>query len=707
MGQSPSKNANSTSSLTTTNGQASSAGLGVISDEGGDDPSSSGCSGTSAHSKTPLKSSSSRQPSGRSRASKSSSSRKERTSMSFDHDFSIDNASAADFMSKPKRRVSSGGPKPAKTDVHDGSASERKSRRDKAEEAGLVAAMGEVVISRPHESESDASDGSSDSEGSLTSPDSTNAVAPIQNSNSEPGTAPGHHSEPISIPGNNDSLAHSKFLQAKRTPATTLPPPGSSGPVATPVIAVSHHDNNGSLTSNVTSEGSLSAISIASSSATSNASPEHADKSKMSPQSSQSSSSSSEEDLSEISALKSPIPTTHIGSSRANAVALSQQPAAATPQRVDLPAGYSTSLSVSVDSVTGSPARNIKNPKIEAAAVSGASVASTASSKKAKKQPLPFDVNDFIKRLLDAGGKSGGASPVPLRPNEIVQLCAAARTVFMSQPVLLELGTPVKVVGDIHGQFGDLIRIFQMSGFPPKTNYLFLGDYVDRGRQSLETILLLFCFKVKYPENFFMLRGNHECASITKVYGFYDECKRRATTKIWKSFVDTFNTLPIAATIGGKIFCVHGGLSPYLNSMDDIRKITRPTNVPDVGLLSDLLWSDPERSIMEWSENDRGVSYCFGRSVVNKFCTKFKFDLVCRAHMVVQDGYEFFNKRKLVTVFSAPNYCGEFDNWGAVMCVSKQLLCSFELLKPMDSASIKDAVRRGIKKTQKVKLGES
>lgn len=636
--------------------------------------------------------------------------------MSFDHDFSIDNASAADFMSKPKahkHRGSSGtGAAAAKVDSHTDrsfSTDQRKSRRDKAEEAGLVAAMGEVVISRPHDSQSDETDNaslaSSDSAGSV---DSISApIAPIQNSNYDAqDTAPGTHSEPISIPGNNELLAHSKVPPAKRTPATTLPPPGSSGPVATPVLAVSlhAHDTNGSLTSNVTSEGSLSATSIASSSATSNASPENAEQPKMSPQSSQ---SSSEEDITDLSsALKSPIPTTHVGSSRAHAVALSSKPTASTPQRVDLPAGYQPSLSVSVDSITGSPARNIKNPKIEAA-VSGASMASTSSATKKKKASLPFDVNDFIKRLLDAGGKSGGASPVPLRPNEIVQLCAAARTVFMSQPVLLELGTPVKVVGDIHGQFGDLIRIFQMSGFPPKTNYLFLGDYVDRGRQSLETILLLFCFKVKYPENFFMLRGNHECASITKVYGFYDECKRRATTKIWKSFVDTFNTLPIAATIGGKIFCVHGGLSPYLNSMDDIRKITRPTNVPDVGLLSDLLWSDPERSILEWSENDRGVSYCFGRSVVNKFCTKFKFDLVCRAHMVVQDGYEFFNKRKLVTVFSAPNYCGEFDNWGAVMCVSKQLLCSFELLKPMDSASIKDAVRRGIKKTQKVKLGES
>lgn len=148
---------------------------------------------------------------------------------------------------------------------------------------------------------------------------------------------------------------------------------------------------------------------------------------------------------------------------------------------------------------------------------------------------------------------------------------------------------------------------------------IFLGDYVDRGKQSIETMLLLLCFKIRYPENIFLLRGNHECASVTKVYGFYDECKRRASVKIWKSFVDTFNTLPIAATIGGKIFCVHGGLSPYLNSLDDIRNIQRPSDIPDIGLLSDLLWSDPDASVAEWSPNDRGVSYCFGSSVVDNF----------------------------------------------------------------------------------------
>lgn len=319
-------------------------------------------------------------------------------------------------------------------------------------------------------------------------------------------------------------------------------------------------------------------------------------------------------------------------------------------------------------------------------------VESKASAKSAK-QPASVDINDLIQRLIAVGLSGSSSKRLCLTNSEIIGVCRAARSIFLAQPTLLELGTPVKVVGDIHGQFGDLMRIFQLCGIPPTANYLFLGDYVDRGKQSIETFLLLLCFKIRYPENMFLLRGNHECASVTKVYGFYDECKRRASTKVWKSFVDVFNTLPIAATIGGKIFCVHGGLSPYLNSLDDIRNIQRPTDIPEVGLLSDLLWSDPDSSVSDWGPNDRGVSYCFGRSVVNTFCANFGFDLIVRGHMVVEDGYEFFDKRKLVTVFSAPNYCGEFGNWAAVMAVSPDLLCSFELLKPLDTVGVKKALR--------------
>jgi serine/threonine-protein phosphatase PP1 catalytic subunit len=145
-----------------------------------------------------------------------------------------------------------------------------------------------------------------------------------------------------------------------------------------------------------------------------------------------------------------------------------------------------------------------------------------------------------------------------------------------------------------------------------------------------------------------------------------------------------FNCLPIAAVVAGKIFCVHGGLSPHMRSLDDVRALERPCEVPDYGLLNDLLWSDPSETAIEWEDNERGVSYCFGKRVVTDFLQQYDLDLVCRAHMVVEDGYEFFGDRQLVTIFSAPNYCGEFDNYGGVMGVSDELLCSFELLKPVD-----------------------
>jgi len=250
--------------------------------------------------------------------------------------------------------------------------------------------------------------------------------------------------------------------------------------------------------------------------------------------------------------------------------------------------------------------------------------------------------------------------------------------------VLLEVEAPIKIVGDIHGQYFDLLRLFEYGGFPPEANYLFLGDYVDRGKQSLETICLLLAYKIKYPENFFILRGNHECASINRIYGFYDECKRRYSIKLWKTFTDCFNCLPIAAIIDEKIFCTHGGLSPELKSLDQIREIERPCDVPEEGLVCDLLWADPDKDIVGWGQNDRGVSFTFGPDVVAKFLRKHDLDLICRAHQVVEDGYEFFAKRMLVTLFSAPNYCGEFDNAGSMMSVDESLMCSFQILKPAE-----------------------
>lgn len=305
-----------------------------------------------------------------------------------------------------------------------------------------------------------------------------------------------------------------------------------------------------------------------------------------------------------------------------------------------------------------------------------------------------LNIDSIIARLLEVRGARPGKN-VQLTENEIRGLCLKSREIFLSQPILLELEAPLKICGDIHGQYYDLLRLFEYGGFPPESNYLFLGDYVDRGKQSLETICLLLAYKIKYPENFFLLRGNHECASINRIYGFYDECKRRYNIKLWKTFTDCFNCLPVAAIVDEKIFCCHGGLSPDLQSMEQIRRIMRPTDVPDQGLLCDLLWSDPDKDQMGWGENDRGVSFTFGAEVVGKFLHKHDFDLICRAHQVVEDGYEFFAKRQLVTLFSAPNYCGEFDNAGAMMSVDETLMCSFQILKPADKRKFQYNVNAG------------
>ncbi|XP_029107204.1 serine/threonine-protein phosphatase PP1-beta catalytic subunit-like isoform X2 [Scleropages formosus] len=262
-----------------------------------------------------------------------------------------------------------------------------------------------------------------------------------------------------------------------------------------------------------------------------------------------------------------------------------------------------------------------------------------------------LNVDSIISRLLEVRGCRPGKI-VQMTEAEVRGLCIKSREIFLSQPILLELEAPLKIC--------------------------------DRGKQSLETICLLLAYKIKYPENFFLLRGNHECASINRIYGFYDECKRRFNIKLWKTFTDCFNCLPIAAIIDEKIFCCHGGLSPDLQSMEQIRRIMRPTDVPDTGLLCDLLWSDPDKDVQGWGENDRGVSFTFGADVVSKFLNRHDLDLICRAHQVVEDGYEFFAKRQLVTLFSAPNYCGEFDNAGGMMSVDESLMCSFQILKPSE-----------------------
>uniref|UniRef100_A0A5S6Q5Z2 Serine/threonine-protein phosphatase n=1 Tax=Trichuris muris TaxID=70415 RepID=A0A5S6Q5Z2_TRIMR len=265
----------------------------------------------------------------------------------------------------------------------------------------------------------------------------------------------------------------------------------------------------------------------------------------------------------------------------------------------------------------------------------------------------------------------------PMTIAELNLICTTVQSQLQKQAALVEFNGPVNICGDIHGQYSDLVRLFNMTGYPPKQRYLFLGDYVDRGPQSIECICLLFLYKVRYPQSVFLLRGNHEFENINQVYGFnMDIMRRYGDMKVWKLFNQTFSWLPLAALVNQRILCMHGGLSPALKSLDQIRTVKRPMKMSYDSLTCDLLWADPSTEVTGWKANIRGASYMFGADIVIKMCQKLDLDLIVRAHQVVPRGYEFFANNKLVTIFSAPNYCGEFDNDGAILIVDSNSTCT-------------------------------
>lgn len=267
--------------------------------------------------------------------------------------------------------------------------------------------------------------------------------------------------------------------------------------------------------------------------------------------------------------------------------------------------------------------------------------------------------------------------------NLIEDIIEKAEASVLGEPTLLRLEPPITVVGDIHGQFEDLLWIFQQTGYPPSTSYLFLGDYVDRGKHSVECVSLLLSLKVKYPKNVYLLRGNHECTLINQKYGFLSECKLRFTITLWRRFAAFFDCLPLAAVIGGKIFCCHGGLSPALKSLEQIDNVERPFPIQTLsGFVNDLLWSDPSSSHFGWKPNKyRSVSYTFGSDVIEKFLIDNNLQLIVRAHQLLSNGYQMFAGGKLISIFSAPNYCSNHMNEGALLHVDPNLKCSIIRLK--------------------------
>ncbi|KAI5296620.1 hypothetical protein KEM52_005571 [Ascosphaera acerosa] len=346
----------------------------------------------------------------------------------------------------------------------------------------------------------------------------------------------------------------------------------------------------------------------------------------------------------------------------------------------------------------------------------------------------------------------------PIPEAQVREVCFRAREILIEEGNVVCVDAPVTICGDIHGQFHDLMELFRVGGDIPDTNYLFMGDFVDRGFYSVETFLLLLCLKVRYPDRITLIRGNHESRQITTVYGFYDECIRKyGSANVWRHCCDVFDYLAMGAlilgastaleptssldqfpglnpedavelevlnhrgevsfitsrgrrpaspsvaqehddandskrsdstytltgpagsgatadssgskpsgTTAGAIFCVHGGLSPQIDSIDKIRLLDRKQEVPHEGPMCDLLWSDPD-DIENWSMSPRGAGYLFGGSIVKQFCHINSLSMIARAHQLVMEGFKEMFDGGIVTVWSAPNYCYRCGNVAAIM----------------------------------------
>eukprot|EP00927_Polykrikos_kofoidii_P062413 TRINITY_DN57227_c0_g1_i1.p1 TRINITY_DN57227_c0_g1~~TRINITY_DN57227_c0_g1_i1.p1 ORF type:complete len:305 (-),score=43.58 TRINITY_DN57227_c0_g1_i1:68-982(-) len=284
-----------------------------------------------------------------------------------------------------------------------------------------------------------------------------------------------------------------------------------------------------------------------------------------------------------------------------------------------------------------------------------------------------MDVDACIRQLTECKA---------LAEADVKKICDLGREVLAAESNVQPVRCPVTISGDIHGQFHDLMELFRIGGLPPDTNYLFLGDYVDRGYFSVECVSLLFCFKVRYSQRITVLRGNHESRHITQIYGFYDECSRKyGNPSIWKCFTDLFDYLPLTALVENRIFTQHGGLSPNIENLDEVRKIDRIQEVPHEGPMCDLLWSDPDDRL-GWGVSPRGAGYTFGQDQSEKFNQANGLTLIARAHQLIMEGYNWCHNQQVVTIFSAPNYCYRCGNQAAILEVDEDLRYTFVRFDP-------------------------
>lgn len=315
--------------------------------------------------------------------------------------------------------------------------------------------------------------------------------------------------------------------------------------------------------------------------------------------------------------------------------------------------------------------------------VPGTSVVPRKAAKSAGGKKFTCDLDGLLDRIWAV--RKTKELCVQITKKETLYVVEAARKVFASNPMLLAVKAPVTICGDIHGHFLDVLRIFNAAKTPPETSYLFLGDYVDRGSNSIEAIILLLIYKIKFPDTFHLLRGNHETMRVNSIYGFMAECTTRYPKfgeKVYIAFNNCFAEMPVAAVVEKRIFCVHGGIPKNIISLQEIENLKREKDPSETGMISQLLWSDPNREMDEWKASTRGAGNLFGPTQLKEFLLKFDLDLLARAHEIVLDGYEFFGNRTCVTIFSAPKYCG-MENAAAMMRVAADLTCSFSIIRPI------------------------
>ncbi|OHT00770.1 Ser/Thr protein phosphatase [Tritrichomonas foetus] len=293
-----------------------------------------------------------------------------------------------------------------------------------------------------------------------------------------------------------------------------------------------------------------------------------------------------------------------------------------------------------------------------------------------------FDPNAMLQVFLGSKSRLKYFPFIYIPESYIRVLCQTVTELFLTEDSVLNLAPPLTVCGDTHGQFTDTLRIFDVVGGLPDKRYLFLGDYVDRGSQSVENIVFLLTLKLVYPDKIYLLRGNHETEEISTVYGLRDECIKRYGFGIYSLFLTVFESMPFAAIIANKIFCVHGGISSEKCDIGLLKQVKRPLDLNSSTVITDLLWSDPNDDIQGFQPSPRGVSYLFGRQEAQKFLKENNLSLIIRSHEFCPEGtaLPFGKDGGVITVFSASNYCGTMNS-SAVLNIDENLLLHFVMFQ--------------------------